>query len=115
MKSVSDPSGGEIRVEDQPITVSPENSTPVPASARHRWFDMCPGVCTASIRQSAPATAPPSPSTISGLNPASTPSPPAISNRPARSAICAERPASAGPKPTIGAPVARASATAPAE
>ena len=41
------PSGGAITTVEPAITWSPENSRPVPASSKHRWFEAWPGVWTA--------------------------------------------------------------------
>ena len=54
------PSGGAMTLVDQPITWSPLNRMPASGSAKHRWFEVWPGVCTASNRHLPPAISSPS-------------------------------------------------------
>src|SRR6185312_11459669 len=68
------PSGGAMTLVDQPITWSPENSVCSSGSAKHRWFEVWPGVCTAARRQPGPSTASPSRMTMSGVKAWSPPS-----------------------------------------
>ena len=50
------PSGGVTTVVLQPITWSPVNSARSSARAKHRWFEVCPGVWTASKVHPGPLT-----------------------------------------------------------
>ena len=51
------PSGGDTTVVLHPITWSPGNSTACSSKAKHVWFDVCPGVCTARNVQPGPVAA----------------------------------------------------------
>jgi hypothetical protein len=102
------PSGGETTVVLQPITWSPGNSTRSSAKAKHVWFDVCPGVCTALIVQPGPlAATSPSTTRTSGSKArsiaSSTFTPSAISSASASSSGSA---GGCGPKAMAGAPVA---------
>src|SRR5665213_1343185 len=54
------PSGGAITLVDQPMTWSPVNSVFSLASAKHRWFEVWPGVSIAARLQPGPLTVSPS-------------------------------------------------------
>src|SRR5579875_3247824 len=59
---------------DQPMTWSPLNRMPCSGQAKHRWFEVWPGVCTASSSHPGPLTRSPSRSAMSGTKPQSPPS-----------------------------------------
>src|SRR5207237_353819 len=81
------PSGGAMTLVDHPMTWSPLNRMPLSGSAKHKWFEVCPGVCTASKRHFPPTISAPSVTTMSGAKsqspPSSTPASPRCGGLPA--------------------------------
>ena len=60
------PSGGETMLVDQPITWSPQSRVSSSRSAKQRWFEQWPGVCSTSTDQPLPVTISPSPHPVIG-------------------------------------------------